>query len=194
MNIDCNEANSKTEVENVLKRSDESIYLLTAGVEENDRSSFQNNFTIASDFMTGNGGSFTFENRRITFRNTCTLDYYLLIWFILSRTNMLLKIIFEKKWKIDFYKTIMKVTQSILNRKWNSARLAWSEFIGKKFINESKSIVYDYFGSELEGFSGSHDIQSFSFKYKCSNKTCQFGKTWNDELSTGFSIRYELTF
>jgi len=72
--------------------------------------------------------------------------------------------------------------------------LAWSEFIGKKFINESKSIVYDYFGSELEAFSGSHDIQSFDFKYKCSNTTCRFGKTWNDEVSSGFSIRYELTF
>jgi hypothetical protein len=163
----------------------DSIYIISS---KSDMLCFEKNFKIASEFFTANGGSFYLDNKLIKFINTCTLDYYLLIWVILSKTNIFLKNIFHSINPTDFYKNINKITQSIGAKKWNSARLFWSKFISKKYSETQEAIIYDYYGSEMDGFSSFHSIQSFKYSYKCSEINCRFGNSWNEEEFSGFSM------
>ncbi len=170
----------------------ESLYVLSSSAEENDRYFYKKNFDVASEFLPRNGGSFQPENKIIKFINTCTVDYYLLIWVILSKTNKLYKKNLNELKRNEnissFYEYINKIVQCIVAKKWNSARLLWSNFICKGYSENSEMILYDYYGSEIEGYAGFHSIQTFSYFYKCTEKKCRFGNDWNKEELSGFSI------
>jgi hypothetical protein len=168
--------------------NESSIYIISSTGLENEKLFFIRNVNIASEFFTSNGGSFQFENNMITFSNTCTLDYYLLIWVILSKTNKLLKNIFHRENIDEFYKNINRITQNIVAKKWNSARLVWSKYISKNFLSTTKMITYNYFGSEMDAFSGFHCIQTFKYLFKCTETNCRFGNSWKENRLSGFSI------
>jgi len=116
------------------------------------------------------------------------LDYYLLVWVILSKTNKLLKKILHRENIDEFHKNINRITQNIVAKKWNSARLVWSKYISKNYMETPKMITYNYFGSEMDAFSGFHCIQTFKYLFKCTETNCRFGNSWKENRLSGFSI------
>jgi hypothetical protein len=144
---------------------------------------------IADSYFTWNGGSIAKTNstKAISFTNTCSIDYYLLIWFIVYK----LKKYTFKNCNDTFHCVITKIVTHIEKNQWSEARYQWSIFNKMKNSNnnDDSEIHYDYFSSEAESYIHAHnDYQTFRWSYICDNKCCDLGKDNITETSSGFII------
>lgn len=116
-----------------------------------------------------NGGNFVSNSMNYYIINTCSIDYFLLIIFLLYDKNDQNKSIFDDTF-------IMDIIQYISLNDWNIARLKWIEYnqIPKKIICQKNNIVYNCFLSEYESFYKTiSTFQSFTWFCKCPSKHCK---------------------
>ena len=114
-------------------------------------------------------------------RNTCSIDYFLMIIYIVYENNY-------KDLNGDCYDCFLKIHGNIKINDWNSARLEWL-----KFANLQNYVVsgntHDWFASEFQSYYSSYSIfQKYSWTFKCSKgPSC---KNFNRcESSTSFILK-----
>lgn len=119
-------------------------------------------------------GAFLNESKRYQIDNSCTIDYYLLLWYILSTRNSKLISELKSKKSNNFYDVIKRITDNIKDNNWNLARLSWAKYIGLKPIGrKSKNdlIKYSFFNTENLIFQIDHNNYQ-KYSYECPNANC----------------------
>jgi hypothetical protein len=101
---------------------------------------------------TKNGLKSSIDKKKIHTSNTCPLDYFLLIIAGLVSLNPF----FDQSPNEKLKKLFSTINNSILHRKWNSARIAWYEAnpnSASKSTNKKDNVTeYDFFNDEDHSF------------------------------------------
>jgi hypothetical protein len=128
-----------------------------------------------------------------------------MIVFILSKTNIAFKSILNKNDDNNLNNVLFEISESISERKWNSARYSWAKFIklqtkteskikNKKDENIDKSILFDFLNTEWNIYVKFYNIiQNYSWNYKCTSLTCKFNK-FHQASSSFFCLKYFFFF
>ena len=138
-----------------------------------------------------NGGKIQFDKKQYIFKNTCSIDYYLLVIFFVVKNNC--ETVKKRATTNDcgqFYSTGLQIKQHLANNNWNMARLIWAKFFGNKmFVNDDGCIVYDFFLHVEESFFNKKTkiFQEFEFYYKCNDK-CFVNNSKEKEVSSKFLL------
>lgn len=133
------------------------------------------------NLLLNNGGISESPDGKILMKNTCSIDYFLIIIYIICENHL-------KELNRALYDCFIKIHSFVKINDWNSARLQWL-----KFSNLQNHIVFnnthDWFLSEYESFYSSYGLfQKYSWKFECSNgQICKNNNRY--ESSTSFILR-----
>jgi hypothetical protein len=125
------------------------------------------------------------EDKYIQFQNTCSIDYFLLVCFIVSRR-------FEEKIKKKDKKTeldnlLLGVLEALTVNDWNKARYVWrcrNKFIEVHEVIFGNLIFIDCYSDENNAFNSAYTIfQEYTWKMSCPRVSCLTNKTIPRESS-----------
>jgi hypothetical protein len=142
-----------------------------------------------------NGGSCIFDHIFCyMFINTCSINYFILVLYVISEKNALFKRRVELGNNLDDFEIFLRnLNTQISSNNWNLSRLNWLEsndrLIKKKSIS-AKSYLYDCLTSEYEAYSATYlKLQEFKWCKKCTNIGCIFS-TDTQERAKSFNLKY----
>ena len=114
-----------------------------------------------------NGGSFIMDNKEYFSMNTCSIDYFLIIIFIIRMNHMEQ---FNQLKNIEIGNVFEKIYGHLSCNDWQMARLAWLEFCPGLKQTIKNNNVYDWFLSEYEAYFVYYRCNQFySWTSKCDN-------------------------
>ena len=139
-------------------------------IEKSDQSIFYKKAKYISDckhLVLQNGGKFSIDNIEYYAVNTCSIDYFLIIIYII-RLNHIEN--FNQIKNIEIGKVFERIYNYLSLNDWQKARIVWLEYcIGLEKIIK-KNNVYDWFLSEYESFFVYfRSNQFYSWISKCDN-------------------------
>jgi hypothetical protein len=130
-----------------------------------------------------NGGSIKLTNGiTVKSKNTCSIDYFLIIIYLLYP---------KYKWfKSEWLNVFKNIFEFVLEENWDLARIEWSQyafaFQQDQFPPKIENL-WDWKGSEYESFSQVlNSYQEFSWSSTCENQRCKNNKT---HTSSSFNLR-----
>ena len=126
----------------------------------------ENYINSCKNLILENGGRFMIDNREYHSLNTCSIDYFLIIIYII-RMNHIDKV---KLLKDDISRLFESIFTFLSFNEWQNARLAWLEYCPSLERTIKRKNVYNWFLSEYEAyFSDYRNNQLYSWKTKCDN-------------------------
>lgn len=140
-----------------------------------------------------NGSYFKQGSFLIEITNTCSIDYFILICYIISKKKKETLALHFGKDTVDFFFKFLRDLEGMLDKKnWDLARLTWLNIcrsIEKKQVSKNH-FLYDCFNSEYCAFLNCYSfIQSFTTFTRCPNSECLINKSPLQNHS-GFSLKY----
>ncbi len=127
------------------------------------------------DRLPSNGGKLLEDKKQFTFLNTCSIDYFILVCYIISRKFEYC--LHEKEKKTPFDHLLIEFGKSIGSKNnWDEARLSWLNFnnnnIKKSQTNENK-FLYNCLTDEFTAYYSSYSFyQQFRWFNSCPNSNC----------------------
>lgn len=140
------------------------------------------NLTNCSYLILSNGGKY----KTISIRNTCSIDYFLIIIFIVYNNH-------RKYFNEELVSCFNKIHRFITLNYWNFARFEWLNFseLTKHIVIDN---THDWFLSEYQSFYSTYGkYQSYSWKFLCSNgNSCRNHNRC--ETSNSFIFKFLIIF
>ena len=115
-----------------------------------------------------NGGQFFIDKKNFFSLNTCSIDYFLMIIFIIQTNH-------TEKTKLlkDDIRNLFETIYALLScNEWQKARITWLEYCPSLERSIKKKNVYNWFLSEYEAyFFNYRNNQFYSWITKCNNNS-----------------------
>jgi hypothetical protein len=167
--------NKKSKLSNIKRSNTVSQEKKNFFIQENWKTHDINvlNMPEFNEHIPKNGGFFEFEKKIIKYINTCTIDYFLFAFWVLSKLIPM----FKERIPNRLHKNdIIKIIESIENLMWDNARKIWFLEIMKGKIPKNNSV--NFFG-EIQVFFLQHinHFQSHTLLQNCTKSCILNGKT-----------------
>ena len=138
-------------------------------IDTSDKSSLSkkaNYISSCENLILKNGGQFYIGNKEYFSVNTCSIDYFLIIIYIICSNHMDLVSLLKNEISTVFEKIYVNLSSN----EWQKARLAWVEYCPELRVVIQKNNVFDWFLSEYEAFFVYYrSNQFYTWISKCDN-------------------------
>ena len=98
-----------------------------------------------------NGGSVRLDGISYNFVNTCSIDYFLVIVYLVTSKRIEYRAGLQNSTS-DLYKTFLEISDRLKINDWNEARLCWYRFNNNSSFSSNGTITVDFFLTIEEAF------------------------------------------